>query len=77
MKALLPWTLRNRLLLVLLSLAALPSVLIGLLAYRNARLTLETRVQAQLTSIATLKKTQLPPGSRTGSLMHVFSVRTF
>lgn len=59
MKARWPWTLRNRLLLVLLCLAALPSVLIGVLAYRNARLTLETRVQAQLTSIATLKKTQL------------------
>jgi putative nucleotidyltransferase with HDIG domain len=45
--------------MVLLSLALLPSVLIGIFAYRNARLTLETRVQAQLTSIATLKKTQL------------------
>lgn len=59
MNAFSPWTLRNRLLLVLLGLAALPSLLIGILAYRNARLTVESRVEAQLTSIATMKKTQL------------------
>ena len=52
-------SLRGRLLLVLLGLTALPALLIGGLAYQNARQTVETRVKAQLTSVADLKKEQI------------------
>lgn len=52
-------SLRGRLLLVLLGLTALPALLIGGLAYYNARQTIEQRVAAQLNSIADLKKEQI------------------
>ncbi len=52
-------SLQNRLLLVLLALTALPTLLMGGLAYRNARQTVETRVKAQLTSVADLEKEQI------------------
>ena len=52
-------SLPGRLLIVLLGLTALPALLIGGLAYRNARQTVEARVIAQLTSIADLKKEQI------------------
>jgi hypothetical protein len=38
---------------------ALPALLIGGLAYQNARRTVEMRVKAQLTSVADLKKDQI------------------
>ncbi|MBI4315362.1 MAG: cache domain-containing protein, partial [Chloroflexi bacterium] len=52
-------SLSGRLLLLLLGLTALPALLIGGLAYRNARQTIEDRVVAQLTSVADLKKEQI------------------
>ncbi len=52
-------SLQSRLLAVLLSLTALPALLIGVLAYHNARQTVEARVIAQLTSVADLKKEQI------------------
>ncbi len=52
-------SLRGRYLIVLLALTALPTLLIGALAYQNARQTIEARVKAQLTSIADLKKEQI------------------
>ncbi len=52
-------SLRGRLMVVLLSLTAMPALLIGGLAYHNARQTIETRVLAQLTAVADLKKEQL------------------
>ena len=50
---------RGRLVIVLVSLAVLPVLLVGGLAYRNARMTIEARVISQLTSIADLKKEQI------------------
>ncbi len=52
-------SLRSRLRLVLLGLTALPALLIGGLAYQNARRTVETRVKSQLTFVADLKKEQM------------------
>lgn len=52
-------SLRGRYLLVLLGLTALPTLLIGGLAYRNARQTIVSRVEAQLTSVADLKEEQI------------------
>jgi hypothetical protein len=52
-------SLRGRWLLVVLGLTALPALFIGGLAYQNARQTVETRVKAQLTSVADLKKEQI------------------
>jgi hypothetical protein len=52
-------SLRGRWLLVVQGLTALPALLIGGRAYQNARQTVETRVNAQLTSVADLKKDQI------------------
>ncbi len=51
--------LQTRLLIVLLALAALPALLIGGIAYQNARTTIELRVKARLNSIADLKRDQI------------------
>jgi len=52
-------SLRSRLLLVLLGLTGLAALLIGGLAYHNARQTIELRVKARLDSVADLKTQQL------------------
>lgn len=60
-----PWgrlglvSLRSRLLLVLLLLVALSTLVIGMLAYRHARATVQARVAAQLATVADLKQSQL------------------
>ncbi len=52
-------SLRARLLVVLMALTVLPVLLIGGLAYRHARQTIEDRLIAHLTSVADLKKEQI------------------
>ncbi len=54
-----PRDVRSRLLVVLLSLTALPTLLIGGLAYYNARKSIDTRVAGQLVSIVDLKGEQI------------------
>jgi diguanylate cyclase (GGDEF)-like protein/putative nucleotidyltransferase with HDIG domain len=52
-------TIRGRYLLVLIAFAVVPALLIGLLVWQNARNAIETRVKAQLTSVADLEKQQI------------------